>query len=359
MLKMVEVNLGDRSYQIVFEKGFTDLIVWLKEKYTSTKFLIVTDSHVKKYYADELQQQMNKAHLKAEIYAFKAGEQQKKLNTIREIYDICIKNKCDRSSVIIALGGGVTGDIAGFAAATFMRGIEFIQVPTSLLAQVDSSVGGKVGVDYNGSKNIIGAFYQPKRVYMNIETLRTLPKREFAAGLAEVIKHGIIYDATFFEKIEKNIEALLALDADVLTEVIKRNCEIKANVVAQDEKEHGLRAILNFGHTIGHGIESASNFELLHGECVAIGINAVFFIAYHKNMIPKSQWERIIRLLEFVGLPITAKNINKKEVYQHMLQDKKRDKNQLKFILPHSIGKVVQTTDVSEEEIFAALEYVQ
>ena len=265
----------------------------------------------------------------------------------------------DRASAIIALGGGVTGDIAGFAAASYMRGIRFIQVPTSLLAQVDSSVGGKVGVDYKGSKNIIGAFHQPFFVYINLNTLQTLPKREFISGLAEVIKHGVIYDKAFFDYLEQNIEKVLNQDIETLKYVVRKNCAIKAQVVQQDEKEHGLRAILNFGHTIGHSIESVLLFSLLHGECVSVGMNAAAYIAARKNLLGQGDFDRMIKLLQRAGLPIQVNDIDVNRVYNEMLRDKKQVKNKLKFILPTSIGQVIQTTEVTKEDIFGALHHIE
>ena len=355
----VDLKEKDKSYPIIFEESFAGLPQMLKEKNISSKLLIVTDSNVNMHYGDQMQKLLADHGFEAYKFVFQAGEQQKTLETISSIYDACLEYRLDRASAIIALGGGVTGDIAGFAAASYMRGIRFIQVPTSLLAQVDSSVGGKVGVDYKGSKNIIGAFHQPFFVYINLNTLQTLPKREFISGLAEVIKHGVIYDKAFFDYLEQNIEKVLNQDIETLKYVVRKNCAIKAQVVQQDEKEHGLRAILNFGHTIGHGIESVLQFSLLHGECVSVGMNAAAYIAARKNLLSQGDFDRVIKLLQCAGLPIQVNDIDVNRVYNEMLRDKKQVKNKLKFILPTSIGQVIQTTEVTKEDIFGALHHIE
>lgn len=358
MVNHLIVDLKERSYPIFFEKNFLQLPEVIKEKNFSSKVLIVTDTNVDQYYGNQVQQLLSNNGFEVDKFIFEAGEQSKTLNTVSLIYNECLKYRLDRNSAIIALGGGVTGDIAGFAAASFMRGIKFIQVPTSLLAQVDSSVGGKVGVDYKGSKNIVGAFYQPMLVYMNINSLKSLPKREFISGLAEVIKHGIIYDYDFFKYIEKNVDAILGLDANVLKYVVEKNCIIKSKVVQKDETEQGLRAILNFGHTVGHAIESVSNFSLLHGECISLGMVAAAFLAHKANILDLNDWDRIVKLLKRTGLPIRIKNIQIEQVYKEMLKDKKQVDCKLKFILPIKIGEVFQTTDITKGDIMDALEYI-
>ncbi len=354
----VAIKAEGRSYLIVFEEDFSTLPKRIKEIKKLSKILIVTDSNVDEFYGEEVQNLLSSNGFDVNKFVFEAGEKQKHLDTISDIYNACHEYKLDRSSAILALGGGVTGDIAGFAAASYMRGIQFIQVPTTLLAQSDSSVGGKVGVDYKGTKNIIGAFHQPMLVYMNLSSLKTLPTREYIAGLAEVVKHGIIYDFSFFEFIEENIDKILNIDMETLKFLVRKNCYIKSQVVEQDEKEQGLRAILNFGHTIGHGIESVFDFSLIHGECVAIGMNGAAYIALKKGLISDDEYERIISLVKRTGLPIQVEDIDVECVYEEMLKDKKKVKDEIKFILPTTIGNVMQTTEVSRKEIVEALKYI-
>ena len=359
MVDKLIVDLKERSYPICFADDFSQLPDMLKERKLSTKILVVTDSNVDKYHGDDLVKTLESAGFTVGKSVFEAGEKNKNLQTIAKIYDDCLKYKLDRKSVIIALGGGVTGDMAGFAAATYMRGVNFVQVPTSLLAQVDSSVGGKVGIDFGGSKNIVGAFYQPQLVYMNMSCLKTLPIREFTSGMGEVIKHGIIYDANFFEDIEQNLEKIFGLDTDKLKEIVKKNCSIKAAVVQEDETEQDLRAILNFGHTIGHAIESVCEFSLLHGECVALGMVAVSQIAVKQGLINQDVMERIEKLIKKANLPIRISLLNKEKVYEEMFRDKKMTENKLKFVLPTEIGRVIQTTEVSKDQIFEAMDYIK
>jgi 3-dehydroquinate synthase len=264
----------------------------------------------------------------------------------------------DRKSMIVALGGGVVGDMAGFAAAIFMRGIDFVQVPTTLLSQSDSSVGGKTGIDFMESKNILGAFHQPKLVYINVATLKTLPQEQFVSGMGEVIKHGIIRDGEFFDYVEQNCEKIKTLDSETLIKMDKINCSIKANVVEKDEREMGLRAILNFGHTIGHAVESAYDFKMTHGECVGIGMIGASYIAQKRGMIDGETLTRIETVLEMYGFKTRVTLPEKETVFAFMQKDKKKIAGKLKFVLPVKIGEVEQTTDVSKEEIFAALDYI-
>jgi len=336
----INVDLGDRGYPIYITTDYSNLGKCLAGARISGKVVVVTDKNVDKYQSEEFIKALNGY----EVYkcVIEAGEKNKTLETIKEIYKYLVDLKLERNSTLVALGGGVVGDITGFAAATFLRGINFVQVPTSLLAQADSSVGGKVGVDFEGSKNIIGAFYQPRLVYINVNTLRTLPLRELQSGLAEVIKHGIIRDADFFEYIEYNTKKIFSFDADVLQYIAKTNCSIKGKVVEEDEKESGLRAILNFGHTIGHAIETVSNFNLLHGECVSLGMVGAFKMAQHLEMLDKTIVEKVENMLEKVGLPIRLRGMNIDKVYNQMFFDKKIKNNRLTFILPRDVGDVIQ-----------------
>jgi len=275
-----------------------------------------------------------------------------------QFYDFLLENKFDRKSVVAGLGGGVAGDMAGFLAATFMRGIDFIQVPTTLLAQVDSSVGGKVGVDYGKYKNVVGAFYQPKFVYINTSTLNTLPKREFSAGMAEVIKYGVIQSEDFYSYIIKNREKIKDFDKDSLRYIIRSCCDMKACVVNQDEHDTGLREILNYGHTIGHAIEGLKEFELLHGECVAVGMMAVMDISVKRGYISPSKKEGFGELLKYFGLPVSVTGLKADNVYEQLFHDKKVSSNKLKFVIADGIGSTIRTSDVQRAEVIAAIESV-
>lgn len=349
-LKTITVGLGERSYPIYITTNYSNIGEGLKKSGIDGKLIIITDDNVEKTQLPAFMKALNNAGYSAEKYVFKAGEKSKNLRTLEEIYTFLINIKTDRKSCLIALGGGVTGDITGFAAATYLRGIDFIQVPTTLLAQADSSVGGKTGIDFGGAKNIIGAFYQPKFVYINVSSLRTLPAREIKSGLAETIKHGIIKDKNFFDYINDNVYRILECDDDVLKYISEVNCTIKSKVVELDEKESGLRAILNFGHTLGHAIESASGFRLLHGECVSIGMVGACRIANYLGMIENDITIEVINILEKVGLPVRTAGIDKDKVYRNLLYDKKVKKGKLLFVLPENIGKVTQCF-VNDEEL--------
>lgn len=341
MIKL-NINLGERSYPIYITSDYSSLEKSFKSARISGKIGLVTDTNVDRFQSEDCISALGNAGLDVHKFVIQAGEKSKNLGTINEIYKFLVENRFDRSSSLLALGGGVVGDITGFAAATFLRGINFIQIPTSLLAQADSSVGGKVGVDFEGNKNIIGAFYQPRFVYMNVNTLKTLPKRELQAGLAEIVKHGIIRDADYFEYIDYNIKKIFSFDEHTLQYMAKVNCSIKGAVVEQDEKESGLRAILNFGHTMGHAIESAYGFEYLHGECVSLGMVAAFKMACYLEMVNEDTADKVKNTLAKIGLPVRLEGIDADKVYKHLLHDKKILGNKVLFILPKGIGEVIQ-----------------
>ncbi len=270
-----------------------------------------------------------------------AGESSKSLNIYETLITKALQHGLNRKSAIIALGGGVTGDLAGFAAATYMRGIDFIQIPTSLLAQVDSSVGGKVAVNHTLAKNIIGAFYQPEFVYINVSTLTTLPKREFSSGMAEIIKHGFIYDEVFLKSLDEDMDKLMSLDFAVLAEAIKNSCRIKAQIVEQDEKENGIRAILNFGHTIGHAIEAVAGYDkYTHGEAVSLGMVYESLIAREMGLIDDDYVERLRFMLHRANLPTAMTDLDTDKLIQKMSFDKKNQDNRITFVLPTDYGKV-------------------
>lgn len=357
-MEKLYVDLGENSYDIKFSDSFDGLAEAMSEINAPKKLLIVTDTNVEKLYAKEVSQILENAGYNAAVYAFTAGEENKNMDSILGICNACIDHKLDRKSMIVALGGGVVGDMAGFAAAIYMRGIKFIQIPTTLLSQSDSSVGGKTGIDFAGSKNILGAFHQPKLVYINVNTLKTLPKVQFISGMGEVIKHGIIRDKAFFEYLEHNSEKIKALDSETLIYMAKVNCGIKAQVVMNDEKENSLRAILNFGHTIGHAVESAFNFEMTHGACVGIGMVGAAFIALKRGLISENELSMIENELNLYDFETRVKLPADEDVWGFMQKDKKKLEGKLKFVLPVSIGEVIQTTDVTKEEVYQALAYI-
>ncbi len=289
------------------------------------------------------------------LFSFPAGEESKTLSTVKDIYTFLIKEKFDRKDLLIALGGGVTGDITGFAAATYLRGIDFIQIPTSLIAQSDSSIGGKTGVDFDGFKNMVGAFYMPRLVYMNVSVLKTLDDRQFFSGFAEVMKHGLIKDGVFYEWLLENMYEICDRDTDTLLEMIERSCKIKKLVVEKDPSEKGERALLNFGHTIGHAIEKAQNFTLTHGECVALGAVAAAFISWKHELLSKDEYYEIRDMFVPFNLPISIENINPEEILQLTKSDKKVEGDFVKFILLKKVGKAIIDKTVTDEDILNAV----
>ncbi|MGE5473639.1 MAG: 3-dehydroquinate synthase [Ignavibacteriales bacterium] len=354
-MPIVYVPLGERSYNIHIFDSFINLAESALAPYKNCKILIVVDSNVDKVFSAQCIKEIEKIGAFPFKYVFPAGEENKNLGTVNNIFKYCLKNKFERGDAIIALGGGVTGDVAGFAAATYMRGINFIQIPTSVLAQCDSSIGGKVGVDFEGVKNVIGAFYQPKVVYINVSALKTLPEREYLSGFGEIVKHAIIKDELFFKYLEDNVDALYARDTQVLSTVIEKNCKIKAEIVSVDEREDGLREILNFGHTIGHAIESEGDFSMLHGECVSVGIVAISNIAVRMGILSVNDFNRIVKLLQKLKLPVICKGLDVEDIYSLMKLDKKVKKGRINFIVPVKIGEVRITSNIDENIIKEAI----
>lgn len=358
-MEKIKVVTENKEYPICFESDFCGLKDTVERAgLKGRKLCIIADTNVTPMYAKNVADTLSEMFSQIDIYTFEAGENSKNINTITDFYDFFMDKKLDRKSVIAGLGGGVCGDMAGFAAATYMRGVTFIQIPTSLLAQVDSSVGGKVGIDYKNGKNVVGAFYQPDFVYININTLKTLPVREFNAGMAEVIKYGPIASPEFYQFIKTNKVKIKALDEATMGTVIGECCKIKADVVSKDEKEGGLREILNFGHTIGHAIETVKEFTLLHGECVAIGMVAALKICVERGYITQEFLDEFMELLRYFDLPVYADGISAEAVYGQMFFDKKVKNNKISFVLIKKIGETLRTDQVSEEEIMMAIEYV-
>jgi len=345
------VDLGDRSYPIVIGAGLLASGFNLTEHMPGDSCLVVTNKTVGPLYFDKLRSCLGDIHVTH--IELPDGESFKTVKTTETILDELIANRAGRDTTVIALGGGVVGDIAGFASACYMRGVAFVQVPTTLLAQVDSSVGGKTGVNHDGGKNLIGAFHQPNIVLIDTDTLATLPDREFRAGLAEVIKYGAMIDRDFFSWLEENMSALLDRNQDALAHAIRRSCELKAEVVAEDEKEAGKRALLNFGHTFGHAIENTMGYgDWLHGEAVAAGMA----MAAAMSDITDSEQQRLTALLEAAGLPTAPPKAGSGRLKEAMQLDKKIKANQLRLILLRSLGDAFVTADYSDEVLGEVLQ---
>ena len=347
----ITVELGARSYPIVIGGDLLGGGFDLSRYIAGEDCLVVTNETVAPLYLEALQADL--AGKVVESISLPDGEAYKTVATVEMILDKLVSSGANRDATIVALGGGVVGDIAGFAAACYMRGIDFVQVPTTLLAQVDSSVGGKTGVNHPGGKNLIGAFHQPQVVMIDTDTLKSLPDRELKAGLAEVIKYGAIADAGFFAWLEDNIEALIARDPASLAWAIQRSCELKATVVAEDEREAGRRAILNFGHTFGHAIERCQGFgEWLHGEAVAAGM----LLAAELSGIDAHEQERLRTLIERTGLPLTPPSIETGDWLQAMGLDKKVQRKRMRFVLLNKLGDAFITSDYDEARLLRVLE---
>lgn len=352
-MRIVPVELGKNSYEIYIGNGLEQKIgEFCQQADFSDRGLIVTGA----LYGQWLQKILQQAGLRTEIFEIPAGESSKSMAMAEKLFTKCIEMGMDRKSPVFALGGGVVGDLAGFVAATYMRGVPFVQVPTSLLAQVDSSVGGKVAVNHSLGKNLIGAFYQPKAVFMDLNTLRSLPEREIYTGLGEIIKYGIIYDAEFFQYLENNIDKVVSLDNEAAAYMTARSCEIKAAVVSQDEKELGLRAILNFGHTAAHAIEKNTGYtKYNHGEAVAIGMVCAAYISKALGMVSQSTVDRVISLILKLHLPIKAQGCSVDDLYRDIFHDKKTVGGKVKWILMEAIGKVCGNSNVPEEVVRDAM----
>ncbi len=351
MSTSITVELGERSYPVAIGSGLLGGGFDLSEHVRGGDCLVVTNETVAPLYLDSLIG--NLGGTSVDSISLADGEEFKTMQAVESVIDQLVKCRANRDTTVIALGGGVVGDIAGFAAACYMRGVDFIQVPTTLLAQVDSSVGGKTGVNHPAGKNLIGAFHQPRIVLVDTDTLATLPDRELKAGLAEVIKYGAIVDADFFAWLEANIDSLLAKDAAVLAHAIRRSCELKAEIVATDEREAGRRAILNFGHTFGHAIEKCQGYgEYLHGEAVAAGM----VMAVMLSDISKEDVARLIDLLRRAGLPVKPPSIGADAMMDAMGMDKKIIGKKLRFVLLNQLGDAFVTADYDPDRLSLTLE---
>lgn len=344
------------QYDIVFSKSFGELLQELAAlDVESRRLCIITDSRVNELYGEEVLGLLQGKCAKAVKFVFPCGEENKNLDTVRDIYKFLIQEGFDRRDMLLALGGGVVGDITGFAAATYLRGIDFVQAPTTLLAQADSSIGGKTGVDFEGYKNMVGAFKMPRLVYMNLSVLQTLDERQYFSGFAEIMKHGLIKDAAFYEWLIGNIYEICDRDLNTLQEMLVKSCTVKKLVVEKDPTEQGERALLNFGHTVGHAIEKAKNFELFHGECVALGAVAAAFISWKRGLLSMEEYYEIRDMFVPFNLPISVDCIDPEEILRLTKSDKKMESGKIKFVLLKSIGRAVLDKTVTDEEILAAI----
>ncbi|MBD2484047.1 3-dehydroquinate synthase [Planktothrix sp. FACHB-1365] len=361
MESMIQVNLGSLSYNIAIGAGHLDrlgeLITPLK---LGKKILLVSNPEIFNYYGERTRISLEQAGFDVAICTLPAGEEYKTPETLQMIYDAALKHRLERSSTMVALGGGIIGDMTGFAAATWLRGINVVQVPTSLLAMVDASIGGKTGVNHPQGKNLIGAFHQPKLVLIDPDVLQTLPEREFRAGMAEVIKYGVIWDEELFVKLEQSqgLDNIQSLDSGLLQEILTRSCQSKADVVSQDEKESGLRAILNYGHTIGHAVESLTGYTVvIHGEAVGIGMVAASQIAVKLGLWGEDSDRRQFALIEKAGLPTQLPpGLNLDDILDSLQTDKKVKAGKVRFVLPTRIGEAIVTDQVTSDIIRQVLE---
>lgn len=359
-MEKIKVELGENSYDIfIGENLFEEVAKFIDASNFSKKVLIVTDENIFNLYGETLRKIFCRHESNFEIEIIPPGETSKNLENAEKLYTCAIESQLDRKSVIVAIGGGVVGDLAGFVAATYLRGVNFIQVPTTLLAQVDSSVGGKTAVNHKLGKNLIGAFYQPKAVFIDVTTLKSLPAREVKAGLGEIVKYGVISDADFFCYLEKNIEGILGGNVEVLKRIIKRSCEIKAEVVSHDEKESGLRRILNFGHTIAHAVEEETAYQkYCHGEAVAIGMIGAALISQKLGYVEAAKVTRLKNLIENFGMYTHCENCGVEGIYKALFRDKKTIGGKINWVLMKDFGDVEITDKVPEKIVKETLKEI-
>ncbi|MDD3279592.1 MAG: 3-dehydroquinate synthase [Lachnospiraceae bacterium] len=345
-------NAAEFSYDIIWEEGFEKLTEAIRSrKLAKGKICIISDSTVAELYLENLKEALQGLDTTITSFVFPAGEASKNLDTVKAAYSHLIEAHFERKDLLIALGGGVVGDLTGFTAATYLRGIDFIQVPTTLLAQVDSSVGGKTGVDFDSYKNMVGAFLQPRLVYMNMQTLHTLPDSQFASGMGEVLKTGLLQDAKFYGWTINHMDAIEERISPVLVKMVQKCCSIKAAIVEEDPKEHGVRALLNLGHTVGHAVEKLKNFELLHGQCVALGTIAAAYISFRRGMLTDEEFYEIRDMNVGFGLPITVDGLKSEDILQATKSDKKMEQGSIRFVLLDGIGHAVVSHEVTDAEL--------
>jgi 3-dehydroquinate synthase len=347
---------GVFSYHIYMQDSFEKLPERLGElECANRRVCIVSDSQVGKRYLPEVKRRISSVCSQVEEFVFPAGEQSKTLDVVRSLYEHLIVKGFDRQDILIALGGGVVGDLTGFAAATYLRGIRFVQIPTTLLSQIDSSIGGKTGVDFNQYKNMVGAFHMPSLVYINTSVLSTLPDEQFASGMGELLKYGLIRDADFYEWTIDHMGEIDERDPETMRYMIEKCCQIKRAVVEKDPTEKGERAILNFGHTIGHAIEKLKNFELLHGQCVALGMVAAAYISWKRGYLEEDEFYEIRDMNVGFGLPITFDSLRSEDIVAATKKDKKMSAGKIKFVLLKKMGHAVVDTTVTDEEMLEAV----
>lgn len=354
--KLVVNYEGKPCYDIIFDDSFANLEkILTKFILRDKKVCIITDDNIAPLYLDEVENVFSKVCNNVSHFIIEAGEENKTLKSVEKVYEYLIESKFDRNDFVIALGGGVIGDMTGYIAATYLRGISFIQIPTTLLSQVDSSIGGKTGVDLNGYKNMIGAFYQPKLVYINVSTLLSLNRRIYLSGMGEIIKHGIIKDRDYLNWLRNNCEKIIDRDIEVLIPMIKNSCFIKKIVVENDPKEKGERALLNFGHTIGHSVEKLYNFEKYHGECVAIGMVVAAYLSKNKGFITESEADSIKKMVSIFELPNSISGLNADDIIKVSKNDKKMDSKKIKFIVIKEIGDAIIDSSITDEDMRKAI----
>lgn len=358
MRKRIDISLGDRSYPILIGPGLLSDSAVLREHISARDLLIVTNATIAPLYLHPFTKALNDSGpRRIASVILPDGESHKTLSSLAVIVDALVEARMNRDAAVIALGGGVIGDMAGFAASCYQRGIDFVQIPTTLLAQVDSSVGGKTAVNHPKAKNMIGAFYQPRCVIADTATLTTLPDREYRAGMAEVVKYGLVYDAVFFQWLESNADVLLARNDDAVIHAIRRSCEIKAEIVGIDEREQGLRAILNLGHTFGHAIEAATGYGTwLHGEAVAAGMVMAAEMSTRLGWLPDTDRNRAVSLLDRFGLPVRAPHIGADLAAELMGMDKKVLHGKLRLILLRTLGQADVVSDYPDQALHATLQ---
>lgn len=350
---------GAFCYTIRLEHDFEKLSECVEELgVRGRKLCIVTDSHAGPLYAEAVRERLSGIFKAVTVFSVEAGEEQKTLDTVRSLYEHLILEHFDRRDLLAALGGGVIGDLTGFAAATYLRGIGFIQIPTTLLSQVDSSIGGKTGVDFDSYKNMVGAFHMPRLVYMNLSVLSTLPDRQFASGMAEILKHGLIKNAEYFRWLSDHREEILRREPDALMTMIGESCRIKRDVVEKDPTEQGERALLNFGHTLGHAAEKLKNFQLLHGECVAAGCAAAAYLSWKRGLIESSALEEIQETFRSFSLPVRIPGLDAQQMLMTTKSDKKMDAGSIRFVLLRQTGEAFVDPSVTEEELLDAIKWM-
>ena len=350
---------GQFCYHIYLEPDFAKLLeavepLNIKER----KLCIVADSTTAELYGAELKEILKETCTYVSMFVFPAGEVNKTLNTVRDLYEHLILEKFDRKDMLVALGGGVVGDLTGFAAATYLRGIGFIQIPTTLLSQVDSSIGGKTGVDFDAYKNMVGAFHMPRLVYMNLNVLKTLPDRQFACGMGEILKTGLICDGDFFRYVCCEQKEIKKLDIKQIARMVRRCCEIKAGVVERDPKEQGERALLNLGHTVGHAVEKLKNFTLLHGQCVGVGLVAAAYLSMKRGLLTREEYQEICQGCSDYELPVHVEGLIPEEVLSATKRDKKMEQGHIRFILMDGIGKSFIDKTVTDEELLSCIQEI-